>query len=247
MLERIQERLAESVVFSPKYRRLSEAIRSAIAHGELHPGARLPTEVQLSHLLPFSLGTIQKAYGQLVKDGHVVRSRGRGSFVAPPRRQMAEPWHCRFLGDDGTVLPVYPRMLGQQSVAPQRRWAALFGNVEVIRIDRNVSINGEFDVLSRFYATSRVARTLLSLPKESVETVNFKTILLHELSMPISRIVQTIAPADQALWSTLRLAGMPYLALEATAYGAEGEVAYFQELFVPANSRKLLFESDLSF
>jgi len=98
MIDAIRARLAaDSSVGGPKYRLLRNAIVGAISGGEWTPGMRLPTEAELADILPYSLGTIQKAYGELVKHGLVVRSRGRGSFVAAPHRQMADPWHCRFL------------------------------------------------------------------------------------------------------------------------------------------------------
>src|SRR5262245_60991207 len=113
MIDAIQARLAAAQsVQGPKYHALRAAFMGAISSGDWTPGAKLPTEAELAQLLPYSLGTIQKAYGELVKSGLVVRSRGRGTFVAPVQRQMAEPWHCRFLADDGTILPIYPRLLG---------------------------------------------------------------------------------------------------------------------------------------
>lgn len=246
MLEVIEARLAKGrAVASPKYRVLRDAILGAITNKEWKAGMRLPTEAELSRKLPFSLGTIQKAYGQLVKDGLVVRSRGRGSFVATMQKQMAEPWHCRFLGDDGTILPVYPRLIGHQSLRMEKRWSELFGpRAKVVRIDRFISINREFEVLSQFYALDSIAHPLLNRPRKNVETANFKAILLREFGMPISRIVQTIgrpaaAPARKLRWKT-------ELVLEAAAYTAEGEIAYFQEIFLPSRKRKLLFDSDLS-
>ncbi len=246
MLEVIQSRLAKNrSATGPKYQALRDAILGAITSEEWKAGMRLPTEAELSKELPFSLGTIQKAYGQLVKDGLVVRTRGRGSFVAPMQKQMAEPWHCRFLGNDGTVLPVYPKLIGHQTLRAEKRWSDLFGpRAKVVRIDRSISINHEFDVLSRFYALDTIARPLLDRPRKNVEAANFKTILLRELGMPISRIVQTIGRADTA--PAKKLGWRPHLVLEATAYTAEGEVAYFQEIYLPSTRRKLLFDSDLS-
>ena len=153
MLDTIRARVAAANAASgPKYQVLRDAILDAITSGEWPAGMQLPTEAKLSKLLPYSLGTIQKAYGQLVKEGLVVRSRGRGSFVAPAQRQMSEPWHCRFLGDDGTVLPVFPHFIGQRRVRPEKRWSELFGaRARVVRIDRLISINHEFEVLSRFF------------------------------------------------------------------------------------------------
>lgn len=245
MIETIKTRVAAArSAIGPKYLALRDAILGAITSGEWKPGMRLPTEAELAKLLPFSLGTIQKAYGQLVKDGVVVRERGRGSFIAPAQRQMAEPWHCRFLGDDGTVLPVYPRLVGHRRARPEKRWVQLFGDgVDVVQIDRAMSINHEFDVFSRFFAPEPIAKALLDLPRENMETANFKAILLRELGMPISRIVQTIVNADKP--PVPNLGWRAQLVLEATAYAADGEVAYLQEIYMPAGRRKLLFDSDL--
>jgi GntR family transcriptional regulator len=245
MMETIQARVAAArPATGPKYQVLRDAILGAITSGEWTAGMRLPTEAELSKLLPYSLGTIQRAFGQLVQDGVVVRSRGRGSFIAPVQRQMAEPQHCRFLSDDGTVLPVYPRLVGHRRVAREKRWAELFGaRVKMARIDRIISIDHEFEVFSRFFAPETITRKLFSLGRKNIETANFKAILLRELGMPISRIVQTIVRTDAS--PDKRLGWRPHLILEATAYTAEGEVAYFQEIYIPSVSRKLLFDSDL--
>jgi GntR family transcriptional regulator len=245
MMDTISARVeAARSATGPKYLAVRDGILGAITSGEWKPGMRLPTEAELAKLLPYSLGTIQKAYGQLVREGVVVRERGRGSFIAPAQRQMAEPWHCRFLGDDGTILPVYPRLVGHRRARPEKRWVQLFGaGINVVQIDRAISINHEFEVFSRFFAPEPIARALLGLPRENIETANFKAVLLRELGMPISRIVQTIVGVDKPSMPKLRW--RPQLLLEATAYAADGEVAYSQEIYIPATRRKLLFDSDL--
>jgi GntR family transcriptional regulator len=249
MIEAIRARLADAQsAQGPKYQTLRAAIVGAISSGDWTPGERLPTEAELAQRLPYSLGTIQKAYGELVKSGLVVRARGRGSFVAPVHRQMAEPWHCRFLADDGTILPIYPRLLGHEVAGKDSRWAQLFGqSAKIFRIDRAISINGEFEVISRFYAPNPIAKPLLRLPRDKVETANFKAILLRELGMPICRITQTIAMVDKRMWLRLAIRSRPHLVLEATACTADGEVAYFQEIYIPPNPRKLLFDSELRY
>ena len=250
MVEAIQGRLAAAKrTPGPKYQALHSALLGAISSGQWIAGTRLPTEAELAHVLPFSLGTIQKAYGELVKNGLVSRARGRGTFVVPLHRQMAEPWHCRFLADDGTMLPVYPRLLGRASVQKDAALTRLFGElIRISRIDRLISINNEFDVLSRFFTTTGVARLLLRGPRDEVEIVNFKTVLLRELGMPIARISQTIGPANAKTRRICRQATPkvePFLVIEATAFAAKGNVVYFQEIYVPKTRRKLLFDSDL--
>lgn len=66
----------------PKYLHLREALLTAIEGGHWKPGAKLPTETELSGLTPYSLGTVQRAMRSLVDDGVVVRRKGIGSFVA---------------------------------------------------------------------------------------------------------------------------------------------------------------------
>jgi GntR family transcriptional regulator len=245
MIETVQARLAAAPAANgPKYLVLRDAILAAISSGEWQAGTRLPTEVELAKLLPFSLGTVQKAYGELVKSGAVVRSRGRGSFVAPPDRRLYEPWHCRFLGEDGSILPVYPRVTGHEPAEQDGRWAALFGPGSAIsRIDRVLAIDDEFEVVSRFYAKQSVVAALLNRPREQVETANFKALLYGELGIPITRIVQTISKPEGATWRALALPSRPHLLLEATAF-TKGDIAYFQELYIPRNRRKLMFDTD---
>jgi DNA-binding GntR family transcriptional regulator len=70
-------------------------------------------------------------------------------------------------------------------------------------------------------------------------------ILLRELGLPITRVVHTIAQADPRAWRKLGIRSRPHLVIEATAYTANGTVAYFQEIYIPTNRRKLLFDSEL--
>jgi GntR family transcriptional regulator len=249
MIEAIQARLAAAPSRpGPKYQTLRDAIMGAISGGDWMPGMRLPTEAELARILPYSLGTIQKAYGELVRDGLVERARGRGSFVAPLRQQMAEPWHCRYLADDGAVLPIYPRLLGHEPAADDPRWTQLFGaDASVTRIDRAISINNEFEVLSRFFAPRPIAKALLRMPRARFATANFKAVLLRELNMPIRRITQTIATADRRRWRDLGITSKAHLQMEATAYSSQGDVVYFQEFYIPPNSRRLLFDSELRY
>src|SRR5262249_45888450 len=116
---------------------------------------------------------------------------------------------------------------------------------KIVRLDRSISVNREFELLSRFFAPQAIARPLLRLPRDKVETANFKTILLREFGMPIRRITQTIAMPDPKRWRRLGIRSQPHLHIEAIAYTADGVAAYFQEFYVPPNNRKLLFDSDL--
>jgi hypothetical protein len=99
--------------------------------------------------------------------------------------------------------------------------------------------------LQPFFLIASDAKPLVRLPREKVQTANFKLILLRELGLPITRVVHTIAQADPRAWRKLGIRSRPHLVIEATAYTANGTVAYFQEIYIPTNRRKLLFDSEL--
>ena len=60
-------------------------LQAALESGEFRSGDRLPTERDLAARYGCSLITIRHALGELVRDGRIQRTRGRGTFVLPPR------------------------------------------------------------------------------------------------------------------------------------------------------------------
>ena len=70
---------------TPVYYQIEESIRGDIAAGRLSPGDRLPTEQQLCDLFEVSRMTVRRALQDLISDGVIMRRRGHGPVVAPPR------------------------------------------------------------------------------------------------------------------------------------------------------------------
>jgi GntR family transcriptional regulator len=62
-------------------------LSSAMDDGEWKPGDRLPTERELAERYGCSLITVRRALSELVREGRIERTRGRGTFVlqATPR------------------------------------------------------------------------------------------------------------------------------------------------------------------
>ncbi|MEO5918384.1 MAG: GntR family transcriptional regulator [Candidatus Limnocylindrales bacterium] len=69
----------------PLYRRIATDIRGLIRSGDLAPGARIETELELMSRFGVSRATVRQALGDLVADGLVEIRRGLGTFVAPAR------------------------------------------------------------------------------------------------------------------------------------------------------------------
>ena len=68
----------------PKYQRLSEHIAAAIHEGRLAPGTRLPSHRDLAYQLGISIGSVARAYGELVEQRLVRGEVGRGTIVQRP-------------------------------------------------------------------------------------------------------------------------------------------------------------------
>ena len=66
----------------PKYRVLTEAIRSAVADGALAEGEKLPPVREIAWQLKVTPGTVARAYGLLTDAGVLEAQVGRGTFVA---------------------------------------------------------------------------------------------------------------------------------------------------------------------
>lgn len=71
----------------PIYRRVFEALRAAVADGELSPGDQLPPQRTVAGLLEVDFTTVTRAYALAREHGLVEGAAGRGTFV---RRRAGE-------------------------------------------------------------------------------------------------------------------------------------------------------------
>jgi DNA-binding GntR family transcriptional regulator len=69
----------------PLYFQIAENLKRAIEDGALQPGDRLDNELDLTERLGVSRPTVRQAVQRLVEQGLVIRKRGLGTVVQPPR------------------------------------------------------------------------------------------------------------------------------------------------------------------
>jgi GntR family transcriptional regulator len=107
---------------TPIYAQLDRAIRSAIATGQLEPGAQLPTVRQLAVDLTVNANTVAKVYTQLERDGILETRRGVGTFVRESPSPQAARAHRerelhelirRFIGDAALLGFTLPELISQ--------------------------------------------------------------------------------------------------------------------------------------
>ncbi len=66
----------------PIYEQITSQIKSMIMTGELNSGDPIPSMRGLAKSIHVSVITVQKAYEDLVRDGFIETTVGRGSFVS---------------------------------------------------------------------------------------------------------------------------------------------------------------------
>ncbi|MEU3844993.1 PLP-dependent aminotransferase family protein [Streptomyces sp. NPDC028635] len=74
--------LADDGTSGPVYRRIAEAIATAVTTGRLSAGDRLPTHRELARALGVAVPTVSRAYREAEEQGLVSSTVGRGTFVA---------------------------------------------------------------------------------------------------------------------------------------------------------------------
>src|SRR5437868_13973643 len=69
----------------PAYKRIQGTILKRLESGQLRPGDAVDSERELAKIHGVSLMTARHALAGLEREGMVVRRRGAGTFIAPPK------------------------------------------------------------------------------------------------------------------------------------------------------------------
>lgn len=109
----------------PYYLQISEFLRERILSGEWPRGSQIPTEAELCDAYDVSRITIRQALALLVRDGLLVRGRGRGTFVREPNLTAA-PRTVSSFSTELRELGMKPgaRILSSKTVAADPETAA---------------------------------------------------------------------------------------------------------------------------
>jgi GntR family transcriptional regulator len=231
----------------PKYLQLRNALAGAISDGRWKAGARIPTEDRLTEVTGLSLGTVQKALKTLADEGVVVRRQGQGTFVAQGQSPMNAPfYHCRFLGDDGELLPIFSKLVRRHAVAEPGEWSRHLAGKQVTCIERIFSINNEFSIYTQLYFDALRLPMLAKAPAAKLNGANLKSLITREAHLPLARFSENMAVCVfpphvcEAIGVKPKTSGA---VLEIVARDPRGAAVYFQELFVPPANRRLFISA----
>ncbi len=89
----------------PIYRQITEAILAALSTGQLARNEQLPTIHELAARLGVNPNTVARSYRDLLRDGHIVAKRGKGTFPALEPKQPVDR--------DKTLRDLYDRTVAE--------------------------------------------------------------------------------------------------------------------------------------
>jgi DNA-binding GntR family transcriptional regulator len=178
---------------APKYLILREALVAAIGDGWWKSGERFPTELELTRMTPYSLGTVQRAIQMLVAEGFVTRKHRSGSFVAPGYRRIGGPWLFRFLDADGkTFLPMFTKVTGRRRVPARGPWpewlAQGAAGKALLCIDRQIRVGRKLVAFNQVYIDPDAYPYIATASPRALDGANFAHLVEEANGLPVSKI-----------------------------------------------------------
>jgi len=207
----------------PLHIQVKEVLKDRIVRRTLKPGDLVPGDLQLCGQFAVSRTTVRQALAELAREGLVVRQRGRGTFVAPPK--LTERAFERLSGffEDMVALghPPVSQVLRQQVGTADEKVAArlnLEPGAPIVEIERLRFVEDEPVVLTTTY----LPHTLVP----GLETADLTRRSLYEylqtqFGLSLARGRRTIeavaADARQAKLLGVRM-GAPLVFLQSISY-----------------------------
>jgi GntR family transcriptional regulator len=230
------------------YFQLKRAIEERIEAGSWAPDAQLPSERQLCDQFGISRITVRQALDELVREGRLVRSHGRGTYVAQPHlRKPVDPLVSFTYDMQSHGMQAGARVLRFDVVAPPPHvMAALeLGPADnMILLKRLRLANGRPMAVETVHLPGARVPGLLSedLNDRSLyDTLNEKFQIVPDRA---SQQWQAVAcpHSDARLLGLTR--GSPVLRIEQTTYDRDGRPFEHMESFFRGD--KFVFVAELS-
>jgi DNA-binding GntR family transcriptional regulator len=194
----------------PLYFQIAEGLRQAISDGTLKPGDRLDNELDLTQRLGVSRPTVRQAIQRLVDQGLVVRRRGLGTVVGPPR--ILRPVALTSLYDDLKASDRHPATLvlaaGQIEADPEvAAILSLAPGDRVLSLERLRLADGAPLALMHNYLPAGLLESWRVRPEDALQTMGLYELLRsHGVHLHAG---QQVIGARKATWHESKLLEVP--------------------------------------
>ena len=220
----------------PRHHQVYLDLRATLDRGAWRPGQQVPTERELAERYGCSLITVRRALDELVREQRIERTRGRGTFVLPPRidRDLADSMsftqemQSRGLDPETRLVSARP----ESATAVVGSALGLEPGSPTLYLERLRSAGGEPYLLEQVHLPAERFPGLLA---SDLEHNSLYELLVTRYGTPIVRAHETLEPVllrsrEARLLDQRR--GAPALLVEGIAYAADGSPVEFGRSFV---------------
>lgn len=213
----------------PAYKRIQGTIISRLESGQLKPGDIVDSERELARIHGVSLMTARHALAGLEREGMVVRRRGAGTFVAPPKIHFNKLMSYTEQMS-GRGLAVSSKLLSLNVIDTEQEVAArlaLPASSRLIKLERLRLGGDEPFAIETCYLS---AEDFVGLTEAPLDRVSLFSILEHDYGLEIAHADEEV-DATTADPHSARLLGIPHgspvLRIRQEIYSTKGKVALY--------------------
>ncbi|HET6177555.1 MAG TPA: GntR family transcriptional regulator [Candidatus Sulfotelmatobacter sp.] len=213
----------------PAYKRIQGTIVKRLELGQLKPGDVVDSERELARIHGVSLMTARHALAGLEREGMVVRRRGSGTFVAPPKIHFNKLMSYTEQMS-GRGLAVSSRLLSLTISDAEHEVAArlaLPASARLIKLER-LRLGGDepFAIETCYLSADEFA----GLNRARLDRISLFSVLEHDYGLRIAHADEEV-DATTADPQTGRLLGIPVgsavLRIRQEIYSTKGKIALY--------------------
>lgn len=213
----------------PAYKRIQSTIVKRLELGQLKPGDAVDSERELARIHGVSLMTARHALADLEREGMVVRRRGAGTFVAPPKIHFNKLMSYTEQMS-GRGLNVSSKVLSLSVVNTEHEVAArlaLPSDSSLVKVERLRLGGDEPFAIETCYLS---AVDFPNLTRSRLDRVSLFSILEHNYGLELGHAdeevdVTTADPHSARLLDITH--GTPLLRIRQEIYSTKGRVAIY--------------------
>jgi len=213
----------------PAYQRIQGTIVKLLESGQLKPGDIVDSERELAKIHGVSLMTARHALAGLEREGMVVRRRGAGTFVAPPKIHFNKLMSYTEQMS-GRGLPASSKLLSLGVVDTEQEVAARLGlaaSSRLIKLERLRLGGGEPFAIETCYLS---ADEFADVTRARLDRLSLFSILEHDYGLRIAHADEEV-DATTADPHSARLLSIPHgsavLRIRQEIYSTKGKVALY--------------------
>ncbi len=242
----------------PKYQRIAEALKAAVASGEYRAGDRLPGENELMETYGVARMTVRQALGVLQSEGITEARKGVGVFVRdfrPLRRRGIQRLAQGQWGSGRSVWAaeaegrqlVVDQVSVTEGAAPERIAGALGlepGEAVCVR-ERRFVLDGKPVLLSTSYLSAAlVAGTAITRPDTGPGGVYARLAEVGAKPVHFREEIRSRMPTKDETARLELAAGTPVVLVCRAAFDADGRAVEVNDMTLDAGSYVLEYDFD---